>query len=175
MLWITALFGIVFILSGIGVILLIRTLTRFNQVRSLSMETVAELSIDRYRPMLRLLSDDDLRFLRVQPGFTPDMASQLRRQRCKIFRGYLKCLEMDFRSVCGALKLLLLESRYDRPDLASTLVRAQVSFAAGLAAVQFRLVLFQWGLSDVDAVGLLKLFDAMRLELRTLIPVRNLS
>ena len=61
------------------------------------MEALAELSVDRYRPMLRLLNDDDLRFLRVQPGFTPDMARSYARQRCKIFRGYLKCLETDFR------------------------------------------------------------------------------
>lgn len=170
MLWITLLLGLLFALTGIGVVLLIRSLTRFDQGPAMSMEALAELSVDRYRPMLRLLSDDDLRFLRVQPGFTPDMASQLRRQRCKIFRGYLKCLDRDFRCVCGALKLLILESRYDRPDLASALVRAQVLFTGGRVAVQFRLALYQMGLCDVDAASLLRLFDSMRVELRTLVP-----
>jgi hypothetical protein len=134
------------------------------------METLTELSVDRYRPMLRLLGDDDLRFLREQPGFTPEMASQLKRQRCKIFRAYLKCLDMDFRGVCGALEVLILESRYDRPDLASTLVRAQIQFAAGMAVVQLRLALFEWGIGEVDATNLLRLFDGMRMELRTLVP-----
>ena len=131
MLSLTFLFGLLFALSGIGVVLAVRSLTRFHKAPSLSANTLEEVSVDRYRPMLRLLSDDDLQYLRVQPGFTPEMASQLRRQRCKIFRGYLRCLDTDFRCVCGALKLLILESRYDRPDLASALVRAQVSVRRG--------------------------------------------
>lgn len=170
MLSLTFLFGLSFALSGIGVVLAVRSLTRFHKAPSLSANTLEEVSVDRYRPMLRLLSDDDLQYLRVQPGFTPEMASQLRRQRCKIFRGYLRCLETDFRCICSALKLLILESRYDRPDLASALVRAQFQFAAGLAVVRFRLALFQWGIGDVSASGLLRLFDAMRLELRVLVP-----
>jgi len=170
MLSLTFLFGLVFALSGIGAVLAIRSLTRFHKAPSLPANTLQEVSVDRYRPMLRLLSDDDLQYLRVQPGFTPEMASQLRRQRCKIFRRYLRCLETDFRCICGGLKHLILESRYDRPDLASALVRAQFQFAVGLAVIRFRLVLFRLGIGDVSASGLLRLFDAMRLELRILVP-----
>lgn len=46
-----------------------------------------DISIERYRPMLHLLDDEDLRFLRKQPGFTPQMAAGLRGQRCRTFRG----------------------------------------------------------------------------------------
>jgi hypothetical protein len=170
MLWLTVLFCLLFVTCGIGVVFTIRWLTRSPQAALLPAGTLEELSVDRYRPMLRLLSDEDLQYLRVQPGFTPEMASQLRRQRCTIFRGYLKCLVTDFGCVCGALKMLMLQSRYDRPDLASTLVRTQVQFAVSLAAVRVRLALFEWGLCAVDGSNLLSLFDAMRLELRTLVP-----
>ena len=133
-------------------------------------EWIDDLSIERYRPMLRLLDSRDLEFLSAQPGFTPRMAGLLRAQRCQVFRGYLRCLSADFSRICGAMKLLMLHARRDRPDLATALVRNQVLFAAGLIVVQCRLLLFQAGLCTVDVNGLVRIFDAMRIELRTLVP-----
>jgi hypothetical protein len=133
-------------------------------------EWIDELSIERYRPMMRLLDRQDLDFLRSQPGFTPRMASKLRVQRAQIFRGYLRCLSADFGRVCAAIKVLLLQSRHDRPDLAAALIRYQVSFACGLFTVQCRLFLYRWGFCAVDVSSLIGAFDSMRLELRTLVP-----
>jgi hypothetical protein len=131
---------------------------------------IEELSLDRYRPMLRLLDEQEFRQLRSQPGFTPAMASQLRRQRCRVFRGYLRSLSADFSRVCLALKLLMIQAGEDRADLASTLVRTQIAFACGMALVQVRLALFSVGVGTVEAASLLKVFDGLRLELRTLVP-----
>jgi hypothetical protein len=128
------------------------------------------LSIERYRPMMRLLDSEDLEFLRSQPGFTPHMAAKLRIQRCRIFRGYLRSLSDDFARVCMALKIILMQSRDDRPDLAKALVRQQALFAAGMAAVHVRLFLYRWGLCSADVTGLVTIFDGMRLELQTLVP-----
>ena len=128
------------------------------------------LSVERYRPMMRLLDSEDLEFLRLQPGFTPQIATRLRIQRCRIFRGYLRCLSDDFAQVCTAMKIVLLQSRDDRPDLAKALVRQQALFAAGMAAVHVRLFLYRWGLCSADVTGLVKIFDGMRLELQTLVP-----
>jgi len=136
----------------------------------LNAEWIDELSVERYRPMMRLLDDRDLEFLRAQPGFTPRMAARLRQQRGRIFAGYLRCLSDDFRRVCTAVKVLMLQSRYDRPDLASALVRSQATFALGMASVQIRLFFYRWGLCRVDVTDLVKIFDGMRLELRTLVP-----
>ena len=44
-------------------------------------------------------------------------------------------------------------------------------FAAGMVLVQFRLVMFEAGLCTVDANSLVRTFDLMRGELRTLVPV----
>jgi hypothetical protein len=131
---------------------------------------IDELSVERYRPMMRLLDDRDLEFLRSQPGFSPGMATRLRIQRRQIFQGYLRCLEGDFQRVCMALKVLMLQSRHDRPDLASALVRHQVTFALTMASVNVRVFLYRWGLGGVDVSALVKSFDAMRLELRGLAP-----
>ncbi len=120
--------------------------------------------------MMRLLDSREIAFLSAQPGFTPRMAARLRAERCQIFRGYLRCLTADFARVCVALKLLMVRSRQDRPDLASALLTSQAKFALLVAAVRFRLFLYRWGLASVDVSALVRLFDGMRLQLRTLVP-----
>ena len=132
---------------------------------------IEELSTERYRPMMRLLESEDLDFLRGQPGFTAHMASRLRAQRCRIFRGYLRCLSADFNRVIAALKLVLLQSHNDRPDLALLLIRQQFLFAAGIALVHVRMLLYRCGMCGVDVMPLVAIFDGMRLELQTLVPV----
>jgi hypothetical protein len=136
----------------------------------LTAEWIDELSIERYRPMMHLLDAGDVEFLRSQPGFTPAMAAKLRAERCQVFRGYLRCLRADFQRVCAALKLLMVHSRYDRPDLASVLIHQQVMFEYGMVLVGFRLFLYRWGVCGVDVTDVVKIFDAMRLELRRLVP-----
>src|SRR5262249_59351060 len=134
-----------------------------------------ELAVERYRPMLRLLESSDLEFLRSQPGYTRRMESKLRAQRCQIFRGYLRCLNTDFRRVCTALKLVMVQSRQDRPDLASVLVHHQVMFTSAMIAVHVRLFLFQIGICTVDVTSLVEIFDVMRLELRNMMPAAAMA
>ncbi|MCX6628729.1 MAG: hypothetical protein NTW28_14005, partial [Candidatus Solibacter sp.] len=133
-------------------------------------EWIDELSTDRYRPMMRLLDSGDIEFLRSQAGFTPKIESELRAQRCQVFCGYLRCLNMDFKRVCVALKLVLVQSEQDRPDLSAVLVHHQIMFTSGLLAVYFRLFLYRWGICTVDVTSLVQSFDAMRMELRVLVP-----
>jgi hypothetical protein len=136
-------------------------------------EWIEDLSLDRYRPMLRMLDGDDIEFLRSQPGFTPGMATKLRAQRTQIFRGYLKSLETDFARVCSAIKLIMVHGKNDRPELAETLIRQQVTFACSMLGVRLRLQLYRWGVCGVDVTRLVKLFDSMRLELRSMVPATS--
>jgi hypothetical protein len=152
------------------VAVLVRRLACTATSLPLTAEWIDELSIERYRPMMHLLDAGDVEFLRSQPGFTPAMAAKLRAERCQVFRGYLRCLRADFQRVCAALKLLMVHSRYDRPDLASVLIHQQVMFEYGMVLVGFRLFLYRWGVCGVDVTDLVKIFDAMRLELRRLVP-----
>ena len=137
---------------------------------SVTLDWLEQLSPERYQPMLRLLNRQDLDFLRSQPGFTRKMEGGFRRQRCQIFRSYLRQLNGDFKQVCTALKLVMVQSSADRPDLAATLLRQQMSFKVCMLAVHFRLLLYGCGIGTVEIAGLLKLFDGMRLELRSLVP-----
>jgi hypothetical protein len=136
-------------------------------------EWIEELSLERYRPMLRLLEPQDLEYLRAQPGFTPRMARKLRMQRYQIFRGYLRSLSMDFRRISAALKLLLLHSQEDRPDLAGVLLRHQINFACSLMVVHFRLGVYRLGLGTVSAASVVEIFNRMQGELRELMPAAS--
>jgi hypothetical protein len=129
-----------------------------------------DICVERYRPMFRLLAEEDLQFLNKQPGFTPRMAARFRARRCRIARGYLRSMQVDFGRICTALKIVMAQSERDRPDLASTLVRSQIAFTFGMAAVQFRLLLYRCGFGRVEVTNLVKVFDGMRLELRTFVP-----
>lgn len=167
--WIAVSFAAGFALV-LALFLIVRKIAFQKSSLPVTAEWIDELSIERYRPMMRLLDGGDVAFLRTQPGFTPGMATKLRRQRCQIFSGYLRCLNSDFGRVCSAIKLLMLHSKHDRPDLASILVHQQARFAMGMMAVYFRLFLYRYGLCGVDVAGLVKIFDGMRIELRTLVP-----
>jgi len=129
-----------------------------------------DLSEDRYRPMLRLLDESDFRFLRTQAGFTPAIERKIRRERVEAFQGYLHMLESDFKRVSLALKIMVVQSECDRPDLASAIIHRQLAFACATLHVQFRLFLFQRNIASVDASQLLRMFAGLRLELKSMVP-----
>jgi hypothetical protein len=151
--------------------LLLRKIALRRVTLSLTATWIDELSSERYRPMLRLLEERDLDFLSSQPGFAPHTAMRDRKQRCQIFRVYLRGLNNDFDRVCLAIKLLMMQARDDRPDLATLLLRHRVEFATRMATIYFRLFLYRWGFCGVDVTGLVKTFDAVRVQLQTLAPV----
>ena len=129
-----------------------------------------ELSIDRYRPMFRLLDEGDIRFLQSQPGATPGLIKRLRRQRYLIFRGYLESLRRDFQRACDVLMLVAVESRVDRRDIVRTLLVSRLRFTFALLRVHYRLSLYRWKLASVPARQLVELFEALQLELMALRP-----
>ncbi len=147
-----------------------RKLGSSDQMLPVTAEWIEDLSVGRYRPMARLLDSSDIAFLRSQGGFTPKMEKEMRARRCRIFRGYLRCLETDFQRVCAALKLVLVRSEQDRPDLSAVLLRNQIHFAGGLLNVHVRLILYSWGICTVDVDPLVRIFDGMAFELRHLVP-----
>src|ERR1039457_62384 len=164
------IFMIILVALVLGIGALVRMLSSTDRSLPVTAEWIDDLSTDRYRPMMRLLDSGDIEFLRSQARFTPKLESKMRAQRCQIFRGYLRCLNMDFQRVCTALKLVLVQSQQDRPELSSVLLHNQFLFATGLLAVHFRLILYRWGICTVDADALMRIFDGMAFELRHLVP-----
>jgi hypothetical protein len=134
------------------------------------MDWVLDLSVDRYRPMFRLLEQEDIRFLRSQPGATPALVRRLRRQRCQVFRGYLRSLEHDFHVASEALMLVAVQSQWDRRDVIRSLVDSRVKFAIGIFRVRCKLLLYRWDVGHDSVARLVGLFEGLQLELLALAP-----
>jgi hypothetical protein len=144
---------------------LFRKLASQSGVLELDPEWLEQYSVARYRPMRRLLSEEDYEFLATQKGYDPSIARKLRSRRRKIFRQYLRCLKRDFRRLEGAAKLLLVGCGQDRPDLAKTLFEQRLMFTFGILAVEYRLALHGLGLGNVDIRDLLGTLDRLQDQL----------
>ena len=155
----------------IALALVIRRVAFTHSSLPVTAEWIADLSGDRYRPMLRLADGTDLEFLRMQPGFNGRMAAKLRQQRYQIFKGYLQSLQVDFGRAVVALKVLMLHSREDRPDLAVVLLRHQLAFGWGMVSARAHLFLYRCGIGSVDVRSLVRVFEAVQTELRNALPV----
>jgi hypothetical protein len=164
-----------FVCLAVGAVLafLFRRLIAGPKSLPVSVDWINDLSVARYRPMERLLSEEDYRFLASQPGFDKRTLRRIRSERRRVFRGYLACLNRDFSMVGAALRLMITYSTQDRPDLAGILYKQQALFTFGMLAVQWRLCLHACGLGTVDVRGLVRAMDYMRTELRQMIPAEG--
>jgi hypothetical protein len=127
------------------------------------------LSLEKYRPMERLLQEQDFRFLAAQPGFSPKLGRRFRTERRRIFRGYLRNLRTDFGRVSLAFRILIVHSVEDRGDLAASLMRLRVMFAVGMLAVEGRLLLHAAGLGTVNVSGLVGSLETMQGQMRMML------
>jgi hypothetical protein len=131
--------------------------------RSEDSEASAEFSAERYEPMMRLLADDDVEFLRGRA--CGKVAARWDRARRRVFRLYLKDLSADFRRLHAEARALVAESPEQYSELVGVLMHQQVVFLRAMAAVELRLALNSAGIGRVDARKLIGVIDAMRLEL----------
>jgi hypothetical protein len=148
--------------------MLFQRMIRRGKLGPATAEWLNELGVGRYRPMERLLKEDDYRFLASHRGFRPQIARRLRAERRKIFRGYLRALGRDFTRLTYAMQMLMLNSPQDRPDLAASLMKQKLVFTLALMAVQIRLAMHALGLATVDVRGLLESLDAVRFQFQQL-------
>lgn len=156
-----------------ALVLMFRRLIAGPKTLPVSVDWISELSAARYRPMQRLLDEEDYTFLANQPGCDRRLLRRMRSERRRLFRGYLACLGRDFGRVCAALKLLMVHSAHDRPDLAGIIYKQQALFAFGVLGVQWHLMLHACGIGNVDVRGLVRAMEFMRLELRQMVPVES--
>jgi hypothetical protein len=84
---------------AMAAIFLIRKMGPSGHSLPVTAEWIDDLSIEQYKPMLRLLDSADIEFLRSQPGYTRAMEVKLRAQRCQELRGYLRDLNTDFQGI----------------------------------------------------------------------------
>lgn len=122
------------------------------------------LTADRYRPMFRLLSDDDMGFV----SSNRKLYSELRTKRRNLFRGYLRCLTRDYSRLLAGVRRAMVQSGMDRPDLARALARNRMLFAIAICKIEFRLALHATGIGAVDVSGLVDALEVLRAQVRVL-------
>lgn len=157
-------------LLALGVVLLLAAifasaigqLFRRPTVTDCSLEWLDEFSIESYRPMERVLNEGDYEFLASQPGFHTGIARELRVERRRIFRIYLRALIKDFNKLMGLAEVMMVYSEADRPDLASAIFRLRRQFYWNVIAVEFRLILSPLPVGAADARRLIQSLAAMR-------------
>jgi hypothetical protein len=127
-------------------------------------------SAARYRPMARMLAEEDYRWLESQ-GMDKNTIRRMRRERRKIFSTYLDNMVRDFERLHLAARALLLAQQEDRPDMAERLIAVKVQFHRSLLRVRVQLFLYDLGLRNVDVTELVSGIEAMQTDLRVLMPV----
>jgi hypothetical protein len=167
MLTLLSICGLIFAVAIAIFVFLFRRLLS-SHAQAPTPEWVRGLAPQQYRPMERLLTDADFRFLRSFPGTGERVARKLRSERRRIFRGYLRALDRDFGRVCAGLRCVVATAGEDRSELATLVMRQQVAFGVAMLRVELRLALHAAGLGAVDARQLLGCFDRLGAELRML-------
>ncbi len=122
----------------------------------------------RYAPMQRLLDERDYRFLAAHPAFGKTRACKIRAERREIFRAYLRCLGRDYARVCACIRMVMMESGMDRPDLAKALFRNRTLFAAALVGIELRLAVHALGIGTIDVRPMVASLEGMRRTLENL-------
>jgi hypothetical protein len=111
----------------------------------------------RYRPLLRILSEEDLAPVRNDKK----LLRRMRVQRAEIFRGYVRCLSRDYARLLSGLSMAALQSATDRPDLAFAILRSRLMFASTLCRLDVMVVFYRFGVCGVDVSGLAAVVEAL--------------
>lgn len=109
--------------------------------------TEASLEMDRYQPLMRLLHNLD-----ADLPDDPRIRTQVKAQRRDRVRAWLRALTNDYGRMLGQLRLIIVESNTDRPDLIKILARNRVMFAWMMCRIELQLCLDYWGAGDAEVV-----------------------
>jgi hypothetical protein len=158
-------------LSGLMVAGITPVLYRLFKTTSLddvTPEWLESFSVDRYRPMAGLLSNEDFAFLSRQPGFDPSLYKKLRRERLSIFNQYLRRLILDFNKLHVTARFLVARSSIDQSELAAKLIRLQWAFRVDVLKVQLRFLLCRIGVGAVQVQAVIVRLEQMSDQLSAL-------
>jgi hypothetical protein len=141
-----------------------RVLSRVRLPAARSSSGALAVSAERYRPMLRLLSDEDLDFVAANNA----LLRTLKSGRRKLFRSYLRCLTRDYGCLLAGIRSAMAASGADRPDLARALAKNRMLFSLAVYRIEVRLALHSLGLGTVDISGLVEAFEGLRAQVNVL-------
>jgi hypothetical protein len=129
---------------------------------------------DFYRPIERLFSEDDERFLANRGMLTPERRKELQHSRRKVMKLYLRQFRSDFHEAWGVCRLLAPFS--EDPDFGVNLIRQLVTFYRLYSTAQIHLTLHAYQPGDLAVNELVEsLRRVRRVAFETLSSVENLA
>ena len=135
-------------------------------------EVLQEFSVERYRPMFRLLDDSDCQFILAEFPTQSHLLGRFRAERRALFRIYLRDLGAHHARIVGAIRNLLIESQLDRPDLAKALYRCQLMYALAMLSIEFRWLLHAMGIGTVDVRSLVAAVEGLQRQFEDMVFVQ---
>ncbi len=133
----------------------------------------ARPAAQRYRPVGRLLSDEDFAFVAAQSAGSCRLARRLRRQRLRILRLFLKQMRGDFARVYGLARMLAPTSQ--DPAFASRILVLAVQFSVLWVAVDLVSLVGWLGPVRGRLTGLVTALDRLSEAVRASLPPSQTS
>jgi hypothetical protein len=141
-------------------------LSGYRTAPAFDAESGSEFTLNRYRPIARLLAEEDLDFLRQFESCRPQITARWARDRRRILRLYLHQAAADFRRLHAEARSLVANAPEQHADLVGVVMRQQVTFWRILGVIELRLALSGLGLGKVDGSKILATIEAMQAEVR---------
>lgn len=167
-----------------------------GSVGEADLKWLEEFSVERYRPMERLLAGSDHRFYRAEMrrAFAdardilagrstgrnkgPDNRRsrdafqwyQFRAKRRQIFRGYLRSLSRDFRRLQAIAGAQLPVLQTIDPQISISLFKLRISFATSYALIELQLAVDFFCLRPIEVWPLMEYINGLNTQLRWCAP-----
>ena len=151
------------------VIVVVLRLVLIRLGRQARNETVGSERPRCKRAQLEDFKSTDISFLVKHPALARTVIRELRSERRRVLRKYLRSLEYDFNRTCAEIKAAIVASFEDRPDLAKMLFKQQVRFKLGLMRAECSMIMEAIGLAIVDFDVIIDALSAIRLKVTRLV------
>jgi hypothetical protein len=148
-----------FLAAGLGFALFC-FVRHLNTMRTAAADLEVASSPERYRPMLRLLDERDFQYL-AESGCPKEVVRKAKADRRAIFRRYLRCLVKDYSRLLAGLRMQILMSKTDRPDLLRAIAANRWFFLRSLVRIELSLALHTAGIGKVDVSGLVQAIEGL--------------
>jgi hypothetical protein len=136
-------------------------------------QTVGSESPGCKRAQLEDLESKDIAFLVKRPALARTVIGELRCERRRLLRKYLRSLRYDFNLTCAEIKAAIVASSEDRPDLVEALFKQQVRFRLELMRAECSMIMEAIGLVAVDFDAIIDALGVIRLNVTRLVAARG--
>jgi hypothetical protein len=157
--------------AGVSILLLLLLcwllgrLIRTRRVFDIDFAWWNSFSPERYKPVTRLLSEQDFDYISGLDGCDRRMAAKFRSRRVKLMRQYLREMSADFDRL-QAIGQLMVEAGTAGRELRELLFEQRLRFTLAMWSAQLQTAGFRAGISRVDTTGLMGALNGLAAGVR---------